>query len=197
MIVPFEPGQVRGAVISYGLSSYGYDVRLADIFKLLPPGPLGDGLLDTSTSGYDWTAADPHRGDVTPTVPPVLDPKALDAGMFRDLRAESLDLAPHSFVLGQTLEYFRIPTNVLTLCVGKSSYARCGVAVNVTPFEPGWEGFATLCIANLGAWPVRLYAGEGIAQVIFFESDQPCEVSYADRRGKYQAQQGITPTRLG
>lgn len=177
LIEPFEPSQVRGALISYGLSSYGYDVRLADEFKRL-----------TSDQDLLATRAAPAA---------VLDPKALDAGAFRDLNTDVLDLAPHSFVLGRTVEYFRIPANVLTLCVGKSSYARCGVVVNVTPFEPGWEGYATLCIANTGPWPVRLYAGEGIAQVIFFESDEPCEATYADRRGKYQAQQGITPTRLG
>lgn len=167
MIEPFAPSQVRGAVISYGLSSYGYDIRLADEFKV----PQAEGGL--------------------------LDPKALSAGAFEDVLAKALDLAPRSFVLGRTVEYFRIPTNVLTLCVGKSSYARCGVVVNVTPFEPGWEGYATLCIANVGARPVRVYADEGIAQVVFFESDDLCEVSYADKRGKYQAQQGITPARLG
>jgi dCTP deaminase len=167
MIEPFEPAQVRGTVISYGLSSYGYDIRLANEFKVLA---AGDGLLD---------------------------PKSLGAGTFVDVRAAALDLAPHTFVLGRTVEYLRIPPNVLTLCVGKSSYARCGVLVNVTPFEPGWEGFATLSIANVGPQPVRLYPGEGIAQVIFFESDEPCEVTYAGKRGKYQAQQGITPARLG
>jgi dCTP deaminase len=167
MIEPFEPSQVRGAVISYGLSSYGYDIRLAGEFKV--PVPDGD----------------------------VLDPKAVGAEAFSDVQAEMLDLAPHRFVLGRTMEVFRIPPNVLTLCTGKSSYARCGVLVNVTPFEPGWEGHATLCIANVGPRSVRLYAGEGIAQVIFFESDEPCEVTYADKRGKYQAQRGITPARLG
>jgi len=167
MIAPFEPAQIRGPVISYGLSSYGYDIRLAGEFKV----PVAGGGL--------------------------LDPKAVGEGEFADVRADTLDLAPHSFVLGRTVEYFRIPPDVLTLCTGKSSYARCGVLVNVTPFEPGWEGYATLCIANVGARPVRLYAGEGIAQVVFFQSDEPCDVTYADRQGKYQAQQGITPARLG
>ena len=167
MIEPFEPDLVRGPVISYGLSSYGYDIRLADEFKV---------------------PADDHG---------MLDPKALDAGTFIDLNVETFDLEPHTFVLGRTVEYFRIPPNVLTLCVGKSSYARCGVLVNVTPFEPGWQGYATLCIANIGARPVRLYAGEGIAQVLFFESDEACQVTYADRQGKYQAQKEITPARLG
>ena len=167
MIEPFEPDLVRGPIISYGLSSYGYDIRLAGEFKV----PVGDGGL--------------------------LDPKALDAGTFADLNVATLDLLPHTFVLGRTVEYFRIPPNVLTLCVGKSSYARCGVLVNVTPFEPGWQGYATLCIANIGARPVRLYAGEGIAQVLFFQSDDACEITYAERQGKYQAQREITPARLG
>ena len=167
MIEPFEPELVRGDVISYGLSSYGYDIRLAHQFKV----PRSD-----------------HG---------ILDPKALDGATFAEVEAETFDLAPQTFVLGRTVEYFRIPPNVLTLCVGKSSYARCGVLVNVTPFEPGWQGFATLCIANIGARPVRLHAGEGIAQVLFFESDDPCEVTYADRQGKYQAQREITPARLG
>ncbi len=166
MIEPFEPAQVRGMVISYGLSSYGYDARLADEFKL----PAGLDLLD---------------------------PKSPGAGSFTDLRASLLDLAPNSYVLGRTVEYFRIPPDVLTLCVGKSSYARCGVLVNVTPFEPGWEGYATLCLVNQGPRPVRLYAGEGIAQVLFFQSDEPCDLSYADRRGKYQAQREITPALPG
>lgn len=170
MIEPFEPAQVRGAVISYGLSSYGYDIRLANEFKRL------------AVTGGD---------DV------MLDPKAIGSETFQDLRSDSLDLAPHTFALGRTVEYFRIPPQVLTLCVGKSSYARCGVLVNVTPFEPGWEGHATLCIANVGPRPVRLYSGEGIAQVVFFESDEPCEVTYADKQGKYQAQRGITPARMG
>jgi dCTP deaminase len=167
MIQPFEPELIRGSVISYGLSSYGYDIRLAGEFKVLAE---GDGILD---------------------------PKRAVERTFADRTAEMFELAPQTFVLGRTVEYFVIPPNVLTLCVGKSSYARCGVLVNVTPFEPGWEGYATLCIANIGPQPVRLYAGEGIAQVLFFESDEPCEVTYADRKGKYQAQRTITPARLG
>ena len=167
MITPFEPQLVRGPVISYGLSSYGYDIRLANEFKV----PVeGNGILD---------------------------PKQLAQETFVDRKAELFDLAPRTFVLGRTVEYFSIPSNVLTLCVGKGSYARCGVLVNVTPFEPGWQGYATLCIANIGPRTVRLYAGEGIAQVLFFESDEPCEVTYADRKGKYQAQLAITPARLG
>jgi dCTP deaminase len=175
MIEPFEPEQVRGEVISYGLSSYGYDIRLADEFKT------------------PSTVLDPASQPLTSP----LDPKSMPAGAFVDTRTDIFDLVPQTFVLARTLEYFRIPPNVLTLCTGKSSYARCGVLVNVTPFEPGWEGYATLCIANVGPWPVLLYAGEGIAQVLFFESNKPCEMTYADKRGKYQAQQGITPARLG
>lgn len=167
MIEPFEAVQVRGPVISFGLSSYGYDVRLANEFK--------------KVAGEDG----------------VLDPKALEESTFVDVQTDVFELPPQTFVLGRTLEYLRIPPNVLTLCMGKSSYARCGVLVNVTPFEPGWEGYATLCIANIGPRRVRLHAGEGIAQVLFFESDDPCNVTYAGRRGKYQAQQDITPTRLG
>lgn len=167
MIEPFEPAQVRGPVISYGLSSYGYDIRLAPTFKV----PAREGGL--------------------------LDPKQVADDAFVKVQADALDLEPQTFVLGMTVEYFRIPPQVLTLCTGKSSYARCGVVVNVTPFEPGWEGYATLCIANLGPRPVRLYAGEGIGQVLFFESDEPCEVSYADKKGKYQAQSHITLSKLG
>jgi dCTP deaminase len=167
MIEPFEPAQIRGKVISYGLSSYGYDVRLASEFRV-------------------------PAGDDGP-----LDPKALAPESFVGVETDTFELAPGTFVLGRTVEYLRIPPDVLTLCTGKSSYARCGVLVNVTPFEPGWEGYATLSIANLGARPVRLHAGEGIAQVLFFQSDEPCQVTYADRQGKYQAQQAITPSRLG
>jgi dCTP deaminase len=167
MLNPFEPAQVRGSVISYGLSSYGYDIRLADDFR-----------LPNTTEG-------------------IVDPKSLETDAFSSMTADRYDLPPQTFVLGRTIEYFRIPPNVLTLCVGKSSYARCGVVVNVTPFEPGWEGFATLCIANIGLRPVRLHAGEGIAQVLFFESDEACEITYADKQGKYQAQQEIVTARLG
>jgi dCTP deaminase len=166
MIEPFEPAQVRGMVLSYGVSSYGYDARLAGEFKV----PIA--------------AAE------------ALDPKSMANDAFADVRAQTFDLAAHSFVLARTVEYFRIPPNVLTLCTGKSSYARCGVLVNVTPFEPGWEGHATLCIANIGSRPVRLYAGEGIAQALFFESDERCKTTYADRKGKYQAQRQIAPARL-
>ena len=173
MIEPFEPALVRAGVLSYGLSSYGYDLRLAGEFKLLSAGG-------------------------------VLDPKAIDAQTFIDSmpldvadRATGFDLPPHTFVLGRTVEYLCIPPDVLALCTGKSSYARCGVIVNTTPLEPGWEGYVTLCIANTGPRPVRLYIGEGIAQLILIGSDEPCELTYADRAGSYQAQQGVTPTRVG
>ncbi len=169
MIEPFEPAQVRGSVISYGLSSYGYDLRLAGEFRKLASDRLGA----------------------------LLDPKAVGQDRFTPVQADRFDLAPHTFVLGRTVEYLRIPPNVLSLCAGKSTYARCGVLVNVTPFEPGWEGYPTLCIANTGPMPVRLYAGEGIAQIIFLEGDEHCEVTYSDRRGKYQDQRGIAPARLG
>ena len=168
MIEPFEPAQVKG-VISFGLSSYGYDIRLAGEFKILSPEDV---------------------------IGAPLDPKSVTSETFTEVKASTHVLAPGTFVLGRTVEYFRIPASVLTLCVGKSSYARCGVLVNVTPFEPGWEGHATLCIANVGPRTVRLHSGEGIAQVIFLESDELCEVTYADREGKYQAQRDITPARL-
>jgi dCTP deaminase len=169
MIEPFVARLVQDGVISYGLSSYGYDVRLAEEFRT-PRGALSGSPLD---------------------------PKAVRDDSFEAVRAATIDVAPGTFVLGRTVEYLRIPLDVLTLCTGKSSYARCGILVNVTPFEPAWEGFATLCIVNVGGQPVRLYAGEGIAQVLFFRSDTPCETSYADRAGRYQAQQDITPTRMG
>lgn len=175
MIEPFEPALVRAGVISYGLSSYGYDTRLAADFRRPVP---AEGVLDP-------------KAVALPDGPAAFEPVTLPPD------APWLDLPPHSFVLGRTVEYFRIPANVLALCLGKSSYARCGVLVNTTPFEPGWEGYATLCLVNTGPRPVRLHPGEGIGQVIFFESDEACEVTYADRAGKYQAQHDITPTRLG
>jgi dCTP deaminase len=197
MIDPFEPTQVRGPMISYGLSSYGYDIRLADEFKFFTGRtavtPTAEDRRPTERS-EDSTLRQATRGD--PSLE-VLDPKLMSVSDFADFEGNTFDLAPASFVLGRSVEYFRIPHDVLTLCVGKSSYARCGVLVNVTPFEPGWEGHATLCIANVGSWPVRLHAGEGIAQVLFFQSDEPCEVTYADKQGKYQAQRAVTPARLG
>jgi len=154
MIEPFVDGQVREGVISYGLSSYGYDIRISDEFKIF---------------------TNVHSA--------VVDPKHFNPKSFVDFRGDVCVIPPNSFVLAQTVEYFRIPRQVITLCVGKSTYARCGLIVNVTPFEPEWEGFVTLEISNTTPLPARIYANEGIAQVIFFESDAVCEVSYADRKG--------------
>ena len=167
MIEPFEDRQVRAGVISYGLSSYGYDIRVADEFKVFT--------------------------NINSTV---VDPKHFDARSFVDVRADVCIIPPNSFALAKTIEYFRIPRNVLTVCVGKSTYARCGLIVNVTPFEPEWEGFVTLEISNTTPLPAKVYANEGISQVLFFESDEDCEVSYADKKGKYQKQQGLTLPRL-
>ena len=163
MIVPFEEGQIRDGVISYGLSSYGYDIRVANEFKI---------FTNVNTT--------------------IVDPKNFDERSFVDFKGDVCIVPPNSFALARTVEHFRIPRNVLTICLGKSTYARCGVIVNVTPFEPEWEGFATLEISNTTPLPAKIYANEGIAQVIFFESDEPCLVSYADKKGKYQAQQDIT-----
>ena len=167
MIEPFEDRQVRDGVVSYGLSSYGYDIRVADEFKVFT--------------------------NINSTV---VDPKNFDASSFVDFKTNICINPPNSFVLAKTVEYFRIPRDVLTVCVGKSTYARCGLIVNVTPFEPEWEGFVTLEISNTTPLPARVYANEGIAQVLFFQSDEPCEISYADKKGKYQKQQGLTLPRL-
>jgi len=162
MIKPFEERQVRAGVISYGVSSYGYDLRIADEFKIFT--------------------------NINNTI---VDPKAFDPRSFVDYQGPVCIVPPNSFALGRSLEYFKIPRNVLTICVGKSTYARCGIITNVTPFEPEWEGFVTLEISNTTPLPARIYANEGIAQVLFFESDEACQTSYADRQGKYQGQQGI------
>ena len=167
MIEPFEDRQVRDGVVSYGLSSYGYDIRVADEFKVFT--------------------------NINSTV---VDPKNFDARSFVDIKADICIIPPNSFALAKTVEYFRIPRDVLTVCVGKSTYARCGLIVNLTPFEPEWEGFVTLEISNTTPLPARVYANEGIAQVLFFQGDEPCEVSYADKKGKYQKQQGLTLPRL-
>ncbi len=169
MIEPFVDHLVRDGVISYGLSSYGYDIRVADEFRIFTPG----------------------LGDLA-----VVDPKRLDDRTMVDFQGEVCIIPPNSFALARTVEYFRIPRNVLCLCVGKSTYARCGIIVNVTPFEPEWEGYVTLEISNTTPLPARIYANEGIAQVLFFEADEVCEVSYADRRGKYQGQRGIALPRV-
>ncbi|MBI3058038.1 MAG: dCTP deaminase [Deltaproteobacteria bacterium] len=163
MIEPFADRQVREGVVSYGLSSYGYDIRIADEFKIFTN-------VDSS----------------------IVDPKAFDQRSLVDRKGASCIIPPNSFALGRTVEYFRVPRNILTLCVGKSTYARCGIIVNVTPFEPEWEGYVTLEISNTTPLPAKIYANEGIAQVLFFESDEVCEVSYADKKGKYQAQLGVT-----
>ena len=167
MIEPFEEKQVRAGVISYGLSSYGYDIRVADEFKIFT--------------------------NVNATI---VDPKNMDPHSMVDFRGPVAVIPPNSFALARTVEYFRIPRNVITLCVGKSTYARCGIITNVTPFEPEWEGFVTLEISNTTPLPAKIYAQEGIAQVLFFESDEPCETSYRDKMGKYQAQRGITLPKL-
>lgn len=167
MIEPFEASQVRDGGISYGLSSYGYDIRVADEFKIFT--------------------------NINNTV---IDPKDFDARSFVDSKTEVCIIPPNSFALAKTVEYFRIPRDVLTVCVGKSTYARCGIIVNVTPFEPEWEGYVTLEISNTTPLPAKIYANEGIAQVLFFQSDEVCEVSYADKKGKYQAQQGLTLPKL-
>ena len=167
MIEPFEPEQVRerdgGRVISFGTSSYGYDIRCAEEFKIF-----------TNINSA------------------VVDPKNFDDSSFVDLRADVCIIPPNSFALARTIEYFRIPRNILTICLGKSTYARCGIIVNVTPLEPEWEGHVTLEFSNTTPLPAKVYANEGVAQVLFFESDEVCEVSYRDRAGKYMRQRGVT-----
>lgn len=162
MIEPFIDRQVRQGVISYGVSSYGYDVRVADEFKIF-------------TNVYST----------------IVDPKAFDEKSMVDFKGDVCIIPPNSFALAKTVEYFRIPRGVMTICVGKSTYARCGIIVNVTPFEPEWEGYVTLEISNTTPLPAKIYANEGLAQVIFLEGDEICEISYADKKGKYQNQQGI------
>jgi dCTP deaminase len=167
MIDPFEPGQVKEVdgrrIVSYGTSSYGYDIRCSSEFKLFT--------------------------NINSTI---VDPKEFDEKNFVDVQGESVIIPPNSFALARTVEYFRIPRNVLTVCLGKSTYARCGILVNVTPFEPEWEGYVTLEFSNTTPLPAKIYANEGVAQVIFFESDEVCEMSYKDRGGKYQGQTGVT-----
>jgi len=162
MIEPFIDHQVREGVISFGVSSYGYDIRVADEFKIF-------------TNVYSA----------------IVDPKHFDPRSMVDFKGDVCIIPPNSFALARTVEYFRIPRKVLTVCLGKSTYARCGLIVNVTPFEPEWEGYVTLEISNTTPLPARIYANEGIAQVLFFEADEECEISYADKKGKYQHQQSI------
>ncbi len=167
MIEPFEPGQVRSVdgrkIVSYGTSSYGYDIRCAREFKIFT--------------------------NINSTI---VDPKAFDPNSFVDFAGEVCIIPPNSFALARTVEYMRIPRNVLTICLGKSTYARCGIIVNVTPLEPEWEGHVTLEFSNTTPLPAKIYAGEGCAQVLFLESDEVCEVSYRDKGGKYQGQTGVT-----
>jgi dCTP deaminase len=162
MINPFSEKQVRQGVVSYGLSSYGYDLRVADEFKI---------FTNVNSS--------------------IVDPKKFDEKSFVTINSDVCIVPPNSFALARSIEYFKIPRTVLTLCVGKSTYARCGIIVNVTPFEPEWEGFVTLEISNTTPLPAKIYANEGLCQILFFESDEVCETSYKDRKGKYQAQTGI------
>ncbi len=162
MINPFSEKQVREGVISFGLSSYGYDLRVADEFKIF--------------TNVNCT---------------VVDPKNFDERSFVTVRNDVCIVPPNSFALARSVEYFKIPRDVLTICVGKSTYARCGIIVNVTPFEPEWEGFVTLEISNTTPLPAKVYANEGLCQILFFQSDESCETSYKDRKGKYQAQSGI------
>jgi dCTP deaminase len=171
MIEPFEAGQVRTVngqkIVSYGTSSYGYDIRCSRDFKIFT--------------------------NINSTI---VDPKNFDEKSFVDVTSDVCIIPPNSFALARTVEYFRIPRNVLTICLGKSTYARCGIIVNVTPLEPEWEGHVTLEFSNTTPLPARIYANEGVAQVIFIESDEVCETSYRDRGGKYQGQKGVTLPRI-
>jgi dCTP deaminase len=167
MIEPFVDDQVRAGVISYGVSSYGYDVRVGNEFKVF-------------TNVFNT----------------VVDPKSFDPRSFVDIVADQCIIPPNSFALASTVEYFRIPRDILTVCLGKSTYARCGIIVNVTPFEPEWEGHVTIEISNTTPLPAKIYANEGIAQVVFFQADEVCARSYKDKKGKYQAQRGVTLPKL-
>ena len=167
MIEPFVERQVRQGVISYGVSSYGYDIRIADEYKIF-------------TNVHSAT----------------VDPKHFDTRSMVDFKGSVCTIPPNSFALARTVEYFRVPRSVLCVCLGKSTYARCGIIVNITPFEPEWEGYVTLEISNTTPLPARIYSNEGIAQVLFFEADEVCELSYADKKGKYQKQEAIILPRL-
>jgi len=167
MITPFVDEQIREGVISYGVSSYGYDIRVSDEFKVF-------------TNVFNT----------------VIDPKNFDPQSFVDIKTDVCTIPPNSFALATSVEYFKIPRNILTICVGKSTYARCGIIVNVTPFEPEWEGNVTLEISNTTPLPAKIYANEGIAQVIFLQSDLVCKTSYKDKKGKYQGQKGLTLAKL-
>jgi deoxycytidine triphosphate deaminase len=274
MVEPFVDGQVSNGVISYGLSSYGYDIRVADEFKIFQPeitaaklsdvqsayvagfldaegeidyqvsevsgrtglclsfgesddqlleqlrATIGTGRLQESSDGRcslvvtkpadvqyilsqvlpyltrRRNAASRALAELKSSKSIIVDPKKFDADSFVDFQGDVCVIPPNSFALGRTVEYFRVPRSVLTICVGKSSYARCGIIVNVTPFEPEWEGYVTLEISNTTPLPAKIYANEGIAQVLFFQGDEECETSYADKKGKYQRQQSIVLPRL-
>jgi dCTP deaminase len=168
MIEPFAPAQVRTG-ISFGVSSYGYDFRIADEFKIFDPAGGG--------------------GEV-------IDPKKFNQLHFREFKGDTCLIPPNGYVLARTVEYFKIPRNILTIAFGKSTYARCGIYIHVTPFEPEWEGYATIAISNATSLPAKIYAGEGIGQLIFLEADDLCAVSYADKQGKYQAQREITHAKV-
>jgi dCTP deaminase len=167
MVDPFVDRQEGRGMISYGLSSYGYDIRLSDEYKIF-----------TNVHGA------------------IVDPKGFDPKAFVDYKGPFCVVPPNSFALARSVEYFKIPKNVLAICLGKSTYARCGIIVNVTPLEPGWEGHLTIEISNTTPLPAKVYSGEGIAQLLFLEGEEPCETSYADRKGKYQSQQGIVGPRV-
>jgi len=167
MIEPFDSKQVKKGVISYGVSSYGYDMRVADEYKIFSP-----------------------AGNM------IIDPKNLKQDSFIDYKGKECIIPPNSFVLARSFEYFRIPRDVLVICLGKSTYARCGIVVNVTPLEPEWEGYVTIEISNTAPLPAKIYSNEGIAQIIFIQASEICETSYADKKGKYQAQKTITTARL-
>ena len=168
MIEPFAEAQVRKGRISFGVSAYGYDMRLSNEFRIMKKAPLGG----------------------------CIDPKNFDDSLFDNFTGDVCEMPPNSFMLARSMEYFRIPRDILTISFGKSTYARCGVLVNVTPFEPEWEGYVTLGISNTAGVPVKVYAGEGIAQVVFLEASEICEVSYRDKKGKYQAQKKITTAKV-
>ena len=167
MIAPFTDEQIKSGTISYGVSSYGYDIRVADEYKI---------FTNVNNS--------------------IIDPKKFDDKSFVNFKGDVCVVPANSFALARSIEYFKIPRNVLTICLGKSTYARCGIIVNVTPFEPEWEGYVTLEISNTTPLPAKIYSNEGLCQVIFFESDEDCEVSYKDKSGKYQSQVGITLPKL-
>lgn len=167
MIEPFNKEQIREGVISYGISSYGYDMRIADEFKIFT--------------------------NINNTI---VDPKGFDIKSFIDFKGDVCIVPPNSFVLGRSVEYFRIPREVLVICLGKSTYARCGIVINVTPLEPEWEGYVTIEISNTSPLPAKIYANEGIAQLLFVEGSEVCKKSYADKAGKYQAQKGITLAKM-